>query len=50
MDALVNGKKVGLLYEPKRNKTNKMTCAASEDSDQTGRISLRCPHEEAQGP
>ena len=39
-------------------KTNKMTCATSEDSDQTERIwasnqsnqSLRCPHEETLGP
>ena len=35
-------------------KTNLMTCAPSEDSDQRGHppslISLRCPHEETLGP
>ena len=35
-------------------KTNKMTCAHSEDSDQPGHpsslIILRCPHEETLGP
>ena len=32
-------------FEPKRDKTNIMTYAASEDSDQPG-----CPHEETLGP
>ena len=31
------------------DKTNKMTCAPSKDSDQPG-ISLRCPHEESLDP
>ena len=43
-----------VLYEPSRDKTNKMTCAqrrhrsawASAQSNQ----SLRCPHEETMGP
>ena len=30
-------------YEPSHDKTNKMACVPSEDSDQ----SLRCPHEES---
>ena len=30
--------------EPPHDKTNKMTCVPSEDSDQHGH--LRCPHEE----
>ena len=42
------------LYEPPHNKTNKMTFAHSEDSDQPGHlpslISLRCPHEETLDP
>ena len=41
-------------YEPPHDKTNKMACAPSEDSDQPGHppslISLRCPHEESWGP
>ena len=41
-------------YQPPHDKTNKMACAPSEDSDQPGRlpslISLRCPHEETLGP
>ena len=41
-------------YELPRDKTNKMTCAPSEDSDQPGHppslISLRCPQEESLGP
>ena len=41
-------------YEPPCDKTNKMACAPSEDSDQPGHlpslISLRCPHEESLGP
>ena len=40
--------------EPSHDKTNKMTCAPSEDSDQPGYppslISLCCPHEETLGP
>ena len=40
--------------EPPHDKTNKVTCAPSEDSDQPGHppslISLRCPHEESVGP
>ena len=40
--------------EPPHDKTNKMACAPSEDSDQPGHpprlISLRCPHEESLGP
>ena len=39
--------------EPLHNKTNKMTCALSEDSDQHGHspsLSLRSPHEKALGP
>ena len=42
------------LFEPHHDKTNKMTCAASEGSDQLGHlpslISLLYPHEEALGP
>ena len=42
-----------LTIEPPHDKTNKMTCASSEDSDQPGHlpslISLRCPHEESLG-
>ena len=33
-------------YEPPHNKTNKMTCAPSEDDAQA----LCCPHEETLGP
>ena len=41
--------------EPKHDKTNKMTCAHSEDSDQPGHLpnlikSLRCGHGEALSP
>ena len=43
-----------LLFEPAHDKTYKMACAPSEDSDQPGHppslISLRCPHEESLGP
>ena len=39
-----------IIYEPEHNKTNKMTCAPSEDSDQPRHppslISLCCPTEE----
>ena len=40
-------------YEPAHDKTNKLTCAPSEDSDKPGQpmlISLRCPPEESLGP
>ena len=41
-------------YELPHDKTNKMTCAPSEDSDQPGHppslISLRCSHEESLAP
>ena len=40
--------------EPPHDKTNKMTCAPSEDSDQPGHppslISIRCPPKESLGP
>ena len=43
-----------IAYEPADDKTNKMTYAPSEDSDQPGQwpslICLRCPHEESLGP
>ena len=44
-------KKEGILiYEPPHDRTNKMACGPSEDSDQPGHppslISFRCPHEE----
>ena len=42
------------IFEPPHDKTNKMACAPSSDSDQPGHlpslISLRCPHEESLGP
>ena len=42
------------LNEPVHDKTYKMSCAPSEDSDQPGYMSslinLRCPHEEILGP
>ena len=39
------------VSEPPHDKTNKMACAPSEDSDQTGRIRVpRCSHEESLGP
>ena len=41
---------VELQFEPVLHKTNKMTCAASKNSDQSWHppslISLCCPHEE----
>ena len=44
----------GWLNDPQHDKTNKMACAPSKDSDQPGHppslISLRCPHEETLGP
>ena len=43
-----------IIYEPPHDKTNKMNCAPSKDSDQLGHlpslISLHCQHEEALGP
>ena len=39
-----------MIIELQHNKTNKMTCAPSEDSDQPDLISLHCPHEETLGP
>ena len=43
-----------ILNEPLYDKTNKMTCAPSEDSDQPGHPpslnGLRCPHEESLDP
>ena len=42
------------IFRPPHDKTNKMVCAPSEDSDQPGHppslISLRCPHEESLDP
>ena len=42
------------IYEPPHDKTNKMACAPSEDSDPPGPppslISLHCPREESLGP
>ena len=41
------------VNEPPHDKTNKMACVPSEDSDQPGHppslISLCCPHEETLG-
>ena len=40
-------------YEPAHDKTSKLTCAPSEDSDQPGQarlISLHCPSEESLCP
>ena len=46
--------KVLKAFEPPHGKTNKMTCAPSEDTDQPGHPpslnSLHCQHEEAEGP
>ena len=42
------------ILEPPRDKINKMACAPSEDSDQTGRMPsdqrLHRPHEKSLGP
>ena len=38
------------LNETSHDKTNKMTCAPTEDSDPPSLISLHCPHDEALGP
>ena len=37
-------------YEPRQEKTNKMTGAPSKDSDQPEHPSIRCPHEETSRP
>ena len=45
--------KVVIIIEPPHDKTNKVACAPSEDSDQPGHppnLSLRCPHVESLGP
>ena len=51
---LSQGKKQQHTNELPHDKTNKMTCALSEDTDQPGHplrlTSLRCPHEERLGP
>ena len=44
-----------IIIEPPHDKTNRMPCAPSEDSDQPGHPgqsdqSLCCPHEEILGP
>ena len=48
---LVFQKKEKILSEPPHDKTNKMACAPSKDSDQPGHppspISLRCPYGES---
>ena len=36
-------------FKPLHDKTNKMACVPSEDSDQPNQ-SLRCPHEDSLGP
>ena len=45
---------LGSINEPPHDKTIKVTCAPSEDSDQPGHppslISLPCPHEKSLGP
>ena len=50
----LHDKELSLLHEPAHDKTNKMACAPSQDSDQPGHqpslISLRFPHEESLGP
>ena len=42
------------IFEPPHDKTNKMACAPSEDTDQPGHppslIILRCLHKESLGP
>ena len=46
--------KVCLIFELADDKSNKITCAPSQDSDQPGNLpsdqSLCCPHEEGLGP
>ena len=43
-----------MIFEPAGDKTYKMACVPSTDSDQPGHwpslISLRCPNEESLGP
>ena len=39
-----------IVYKPAHDNTYKMACEPSEDSDQPGHQSLRCPHEESLGP
>ena len=46
---------IEVSIEPLHDKTNKMTCAPSEDSDQPGHLpslirAFACPHEETLGP
>ena len=54
MNLFTKCKSDGIIYEPAHDKTNKMTCVPSKDSDQSGHplslISLRCPHEDSLGP
>ena len=38
------------IYEPPHDKTNKMACASSEDSDVQADQSLHCLHKESLGP
>ena len=38
------------MNEPRNDKTNRMTCAPSKHSDQSGHQSIRCPIEETLGP
>ena len=50
---LQNSSQHAILFEPQRDKTNEMTCAPSEDSDQPGHPpdhSLCRLHEESLGP
>ena len=50
----INADVPDIRFEPSHDKTNKMICASSKDSDQPGLppclISLQCPHDEAFGP
>ena len=40
-----------LTFEPQHDKTNKMACVPSENSDQPEHPpNLRCPHDESLGP
>ena len=41
-----------VVNEPPHDKTNKIICASTKDSDQPGQSdqSLRCPHDERLGP
>ena len=53
-DSMMVGKVNIRTNEPPHDKTNKMACVPSDDSDQSGHmpslISLCCPHEESLGP